>query len=166
MPKAQRKRSYDARFARDYRAITQCAQRSRAAPIRPRASNLLIVGTRSHEQPEKQSVIIARSAGRHSRQIAARYPRGRSCPVSAPRDGLCGPSVARRAAHHLSFSLHSQATVSTRLGLRVTQQCSFAVTRGAGRGAAPQRAHEISRKEHCSILRYTSALLIAEMTVG
>ena len=105
MPKAQRKRSHDARFARDYRAITQCAQRSRAAPIRPRASNLLIVGTRSHEQPEKQSVIIAQSAGRHSRQIAAHYPRGRSCPVSAPRDGLCGPSVARRAAHHLSFSL-------------------------------------------------------------
>ena len=105
VPKAQRKRSHDARFARDYRAITQCAQRSRAAPIRPRASNLLIVGTRSHEQPEKQSVIIARSAGRHSRQIAARYPRGRSRPVRAPRDGLCGPSVARRAAHHLSFSL-------------------------------------------------------------
>ena len=107
VPKAQRKRSHDARFARDYRAITQCAQRSRAAPIRPRASNLLIVGTRSHEQPEKQSVIIAQSAGRHSRQIAARYPRGRSRPVRAPRDGLCGPSVARRAAHHLSFSLAS-----------------------------------------------------------
>ena len=162
MPKAQRKRSHDARFARDYRAITQCAQRSRAAPIRPRASNLLIVGTRSHEQPEKQSVIIAQSAGRHSRQIAAHYPRGRSCPVSAPRDGLCGPSVARRAAHHLSFSW----PVITRLGLRVTHKCCFAVTRGAARGAAPQHAHEISWKQHSSISRYTSALLIAEMTVG
>ena len=86
VPKAQRKRSHDARFARDYRAITQCAQRSRAAPIRPRASNLLIVGTRSHEQREKQSVIIARSTGRRSQQIAARYPRGRSRPMRAPRD--------------------------------------------------------------------------------
>ena len=104
MPKEQRKRPHDARSARDNRAITRCAQRSRAAPTTPRASNLLIVGTRSHEQPEKQSVIIARSAGRHSRQIAAHYPRGRSCPVRAPRDGLCGPSVARRAAHHLSVS--------------------------------------------------------------
>ena len=161
MPKAQRKRSHDARSARDYRAITRCAQRSRAAPIRPRASNLLIVGTRSHEQPEKQSVIIARSAGRHSRQIAAHYPRGRSCPVSAPRDGLCGPSVARRAAHHLSFSW----PVITRLGLRVTQQCRFSVTRGAGRGAAPQHAPQISRKHHSSISRYVSAPLMAGLPV-
>ena len=86
VPKAQRKQSHDARSARDYRAITRCAQRSRAAPTRPRASNLLIVGTRSHEQREKQSVIIARSTGRRSQQIAARYPRGRSRPMRAPRD--------------------------------------------------------------------------------
>ena len=160
MPKAQRKRSHDARSARDYRAITRCAQRSRAAPTRPRASNLLIVGTRSHEQAEKQSVIIARSAGRHSRQIAARYPRGRSCPVSAPRDGLCGPSVARRAAHHLSSASYHPIRVA-----RDPQMLHFR-NFGSRPGAAPQHAREVSRMQHSSISRYTSALLIAEMTVG
>ena len=137
MPKAQRKRSHDARFARDYRAITQCAQRSRAAPIRPRASNLLIVGTRSHEQPEKQSVIIARSAGRHSRQIAAHYPRGRSCPVSAPRDGLCGPSVARRAAHHLSFSLASYHQIRVARDPQMLFRCNSGSSPG---GSPPARS--------------------------
>ena len=144
MPKAQRKRSHDARSARDYRAITRCAQRSRAAPTRPRASNLLIVGTRSHEQPEKQSVIIARSAGRHSRQIAAHYPRGRSCPVSAPRDGLCGPSVARRAAHHLSFSLASYHPIRVSRDPKMLHWRDFACRSGARRPAHPRSFAEIT----------------------
>ena len=138
MPKAQRKRSHDARSARDYRAITRCAQRSRAAPTRPRASNLLIVGTRSHEQPEKQSVIIAQSAGRHSRQIAARYPRGRSRPVRAPRDGLCGPSVARRAAHHLSFSLASYHPIRVARDPTMLPCCNFACSSGGSPPAHPR----------------------------
>ena len=138
MPKAQRKRSHDARSARDYRAITRCVQRSRAAPTRPRASNLLIVGTRSHEQPEKQSVIIARSAGRHSRQIAAHYPRGRSCPVSAPRDGLCGPSVARRAAHHLSFSVASYHPIRVARDPQIVPCCNSGSRPGHRAPARPR----------------------------
>ena len=135
VPKAQRKRSHDARSARDYRAITRCVQRSRATPTRPRASNLLIVGTRSHEQPEKQSVIIARSAGQHSRRIAARYPRGRSRPVRAPRDGLCGPSVARRAAHHLSFSWASYHQIRVARDPQMPHFCNSGSRPGARRPA-------------------------------
>ena len=135
-----RKRSGNDRRTRALRKIFEPLHemRSSRAP-RPRARSLccLVVATRAPEWREKQSAAIAQRTCRRRRRIAARYPRGRSRPVRAPQDGLCGPSVARRAAHHLSFSWASYHQIRVARDPQMLFRCNSGSSPG---GSPPARS--------------------------
>ena len=163
MPKAQ---SGNDRRTRALRKIFEPLHemRSSRAP-RPRARSLCVVSSSPHVRQSGE-----RSNQRQSRSArvdaVGGLPRARALPS---RSISSGARTTRRPLWTLSGSQSCSSPlllVITRLGLRVTQQCCFSVTRGAGRGAAPQHAHEISWKQHSSISRYVSTLLNFEMTVG
>ena len=161
-----RKRSGNDRRTRALRKIFEPLHemRSSRAP-RPRARSLCVVSSSPH----------VRQSGERSNQRQSRSARVDAV-GGLPRATLAVDLV--RCAHHetafvdpqwlaeLLITSPSPGPVITRLGLRVTQQCCFSVTRGAGRVPGTQHAHEISWKQHSSISRYVSTLLNFEMTVG
>ena len=143
--------------------------RTRASSRSSASSCLLIVSMSAHEQRDEQSVVIAPPAGRRSRRTAACYLRGRSCQVGEPRH----PSSQRpcRLCHQQTLALLPLGRLWCLGPTRVleTQQCYISETSAAGRGAAPQHAREVSRKDHSSILRYSilpHVSFLFGMTVG
>ena len=137
------------------RSSTQSMKRAEVARL-VRAPAHFVSSRRRHTctQAGRKAISDTRPASRLSRRTAARYPYGRSWPVGAPRNRSSQRPDRSDHQRHCTPSPWTGCGCLGPLGFLENVKCSFAVTSAAGRGAAPQHTHKLSRKEHSSIFRY------------
>ena len=153
--KAQRQRSQDACSATCYRPIRRGVQHAFARIVRAPAR--FVSSRRRHT-----CTRATREATRGNRAACGSANIAR-CGAPASRSAALNSSRTvrpLRAVRPLGVPNHCSAQhqpAKSWLGFLATQQWSFAVTRRILAGAAPRHAHEVSWKDHCSILRYVDS---------